>query len=200
MTNTMDLHINVWEEHFNKMKSSSPWTWDNLLSSSSIVQLHQVHGVQSGQSDFYRMAMLWERRRSWYLLWDSPPSTFLLGSQNHIQMINLLKNQSLYPCSYLKATGVTANQISGPQTCRKVSFTQRKELLINYSTALYHKWVGDILKLWTTSWSHSGKNRAGKAEGLLCHVTHRCPLSLVGEAGTAYVVALWWHFWLLENA
>lgn len=72
---------------------------------------------------------------------------FLLGIQNHTQVINLLKNQSLYPCPYLKVTGVTANQIFGPQTCRKASFTQRKDILINYSTALHHKWVGDILKL-----------------------------------------------------
>lgn len=161
----MDLHINVWEEHFNEMKSSSPWSWDDLLWSSSIVQLHQAHGVQVGQTDFYKMVILWELRRPWYLLWDSPSGIFLLGIQNHTQVINLLKNQSLYPCPYLKVTGVTANQIFGPQTCRKASFTQRKDILINYSTALHHKWVGDILKLSKPSWNH-GENRAGKAERL----------------------------------
>lgn len=34
----LNLYINVWEEHFNKIKSSSPWTWDNLLWSPSIFQ------------------------------------------------------------------------------------------------------------------------------------------------------------------
>lgn len=193
MTNAMDLHINVWEEHFNEMKSSSPWTWDDLLWSPSIVQLHQAHGVQVGQTDFYRMARLWELRRPWYLLWDSPSGIFLLGIQNHTQVINLLKNQSLYPCPYLKGSPLTKS-LAPKHAGRPASLRGRTFWSITLRPCIING-----LEISWSSRSHlevMGKTVQVRQRDF----THRCPLSLVGKAGTANVVALWCHFWLLEDS